>query len=178
MKSAAVVLFSGGQDSATCLAWALSRHEHVETLGFDYGQRHIVELELRPALLQSMRAQNAQWASRLGEDHRIDLSLLGSLVRLMGWTFTTTMWRDKNPVTGQARITGTPERPGISASFNDRDGKPLVFQLVWPDNWKDARPIEPPSTSCVSTSSPSPPEPGSTLPTSTPKSAPPPAMPI
>ena len=79
MKSAAVVLFSGGQDSATCLAWALSRHEHVETLGFDYGQRHIVELELRPALLQSMRAQNAQWASRLGEDHRIDLSLLGQI---------------------------------------------------------------------------------------------------
>jgi crotonobetainyl-CoA:carnitine CoA-transferase CaiB-like acyl-CoA transferase len=48
------------------------------------------------------------------------------------------MWRNQNPVTGQARITGTPERPGISASFNDRDGKPLVFQLVGPENWKDA----------------------------------------
>src|SRR5690242_8544510 len=77
-------------------------------------------------------------ARTTGVGQKIELSLLGSLVRLMGWTFTTTMWRDRNPVTGQARITGTPERPGISASFNDRDGKPLVFQLVGPDNWKDA----------------------------------------
>src|SRR5258707_1363130 len=69
---------------------------------------------------------------------KIELSLLGSLVRLMGWTFTTTMWRNQNPVTGQARITGTAQRPGISASFNDRDGKPLVFQLTGPENWKDA----------------------------------------
>ncbi len=73
-----------------------------------------------------------------GVGQKIDLSLLGSLVRLMGWTFTTTMWRDQNPVTGQARVTGTRERPGISASFDDRDGKPLVFQLTGPDNWKDA----------------------------------------
>jgi len=77
-------------------------------------------------------------ARTTGVGQKIELSLLGSLVRLMGWTFTTTMWRDRNPVTGQARITGTAERPGISASFNDRDGKPLVFQLVGPDNWKDA----------------------------------------
>src|SRR6202008_4924507 len=77
-------------------------------------------------------------ARTTGVGQKIELSLLGSLIRLMGWTFTTTMWRDKNPVTGQARITGTPERPGISASFNDRDGKPLVFQLTGPDNWKDA----------------------------------------
>ena len=77
-------------------------------------------------------------ARTTGVGQKIDLSLLGSLVRLMGWTFTTTMWRDQNPVTGQARITGTRERPGISASFNDRDGKPLVFQLTGPDNWKDA----------------------------------------
>jgi crotonobetainyl-CoA:carnitine CoA-transferase CaiB-like acyl-CoA transferase len=77
-------------------------------------------------------------ARTTGVGQKIELSLLGSLVRLMGWTFTTTMWRDRNPVTGQARITGTPERPGISASFNDRDGKPLVFQLVGPENWKDA----------------------------------------
>ena len=77
-------------------------------------------------------------ARTTGVGQKIELSLLGSLVRLMGWTFTTTMWRDKNPVTGQARITGTAERPGISASFNDRDGKPLVFQLTGPENWKDA----------------------------------------
>ncbi len=77
-------------------------------------------------------------ARATGQGQKVELSLLGSLVRLMGWTFTTVMWRNQNPVTGQARITGTPERPGISASFNDRDGKPLVFQLVGPDNWKDA----------------------------------------
>ena len=77
-------------------------------------------------------------ARTTGVGQKIELSLLGSLVRLMGWTFTTTMWRNANPVTGQARITGTPQRAGISASFNDRDGKPLVFQLTGPDNWKDA----------------------------------------
>jgi crotonobetainyl-CoA:carnitine CoA-transferase CaiB-like acyl-CoA transferase len=78
------------------------------------------------------------YARTTGIGQKIELSLLGSLVRLMGWTFTTTMWRNKNPVTGQARITGTAERPGISASFNDRNGKPLVFQLTGPDNWSDA----------------------------------------
>src|SRR6188768_2320005 len=77
-------------------------------------------------------------ARATGVGQKIELSLLGSLVRLLGWTFTTTMWRDKNPVTGQARVTGTAERPGISASFNDRDGKPLVFQLTGPEDWKDA----------------------------------------
>jgi crotonobetainyl-CoA:carnitine CoA-transferase CaiB-like acyl-CoA transferase len=77
-------------------------------------------------------------ARMTGVGQKIELSLLGSLVRLMGWTFTTTMWRNKNPVTGQARVTGTAERAGISASFNDRDGKPLVFQLTGPDNWNDA----------------------------------------
>jgi crotonobetainyl-CoA:carnitine CoA-transferase CaiB-like acyl-CoA transferase len=77
-------------------------------------------------------------ARTTGVGQKIELSLLGSLVRLMGWTFTTTMWRNKNPVTGQARITGTAQRAGISASFNDRDGKPLVFQLTGPENWTDA----------------------------------------
>jgi crotonobetainyl-CoA:carnitine CoA-transferase CaiB-like acyl-CoA transferase len=78
------------------------------------------------------------YARTTGIGQKIELSLLGSLVRLMGWTFTTTMWRNKDPVTGQARITGTAQRPGISSSFNDRDGKPLVFQLTGPENWKDA----------------------------------------
>src|SRR3954468_21802061 len=77
-------------------------------------------------------------ARTTGVGQKIELSLLGSLIRLMGWTFTTTMWRNQNPVTGQARITGTPERPGISASFNDRDGKPFVFQLTGPEDWADA----------------------------------------
>src|SRR5260370_38712723 len=78
------------------------------------------------------------YARTTGIGQKIELSLLGSLVRLMGWTFTTTMWRDRNPVTGQARVTGTPERPGISACFNDRDGKPFVLQLTGPEDWADA----------------------------------------
>jgi crotonobetainyl-CoA:carnitine CoA-transferase CaiB-like acyl-CoA transferase len=77
-------------------------------------------------------------ARTTGVGQKIDLSLLGGQIRLMGWTFTTAMWRDQNPVTGQARVTGTPERPGISASFDDGEGKPLVFQLVGPENWRDA----------------------------------------
>ena len=77
-------------------------------------------------------------ARTTGVGQKIDLSLLGGQIRLMGWTLTTAMWRDQNPVTGQARVTGTAARPGISASFDDRDGKPLVFQLVGPENWKDA----------------------------------------
>jgi crotonobetainyl-CoA:carnitine CoA-transferase CaiB-like acyl-CoA transferase len=77
-------------------------------------------------------------ARTTGQGQKIELSLLGAVIRLMGWTFTTTMWRDQNPVTGQARITGTAQRAGISASFNDRHGKPLVFQLTGPVNWHDA----------------------------------------
>jgi crotonobetainyl-CoA:carnitine CoA-transferase CaiB-like acyl-CoA transferase len=64
--------------------------------------------------------------------------LLGGQIRLMGWTLTTAMWRNRNPVTGQARVTGTPQRPGLSASFNDRAGKPLVFQLNGARKWRDA----------------------------------------
>lgn len=75
----AIVLFSGGQDSTTCLAWALSRYERVETIGFDYGQRHAVELTVRPVLLQKIRAQFPQWADKLGEDHLIDLSLISKI---------------------------------------------------------------------------------------------------
>ncbi|RJF97612.1 7-cyano-7-deazaguanine synthase QueC [Noviherbaspirillum saxi] len=75
----ALVLFSGGQDSTTCLAWALSRYQRVETIGFDYGQRHAIELSVRPALLQKMRLQSADWAGKLGEDHMIDLSLISKI---------------------------------------------------------------------------------------------------
>jgi len=76
------------------------------------------------------------YARATGIGQKVDCSLLGGQIRLMGWTLTTTMWRDSDPVTGQARITGTPERPGISASFNDCEGKPLVFQLNGAQPWR------------------------------------------
>ena len=79
MSHAALVLFSGGQDSTVCLAWALSRYDHVETIGFDYGQRHQIELECRPRILQEMAANFPEWQSRLGPDHLLDLGLLGQL---------------------------------------------------------------------------------------------------
>jgi 7-cyano-7-deazaguanine synthase len=75
----ALVLFSGGQDSATCLAWALERYARVETIGFDYGQRHAVELTVRPAVLAKMRALKPEWDARLGEDHLVDLSLISKI---------------------------------------------------------------------------------------------------
>ena len=81
MQSAdtALVLFSGGQDSTTCLAWALERYARVETIGFDYGQRHAIELTVRPNLLAQIRAQQANWNERLGDDHMVDLSLIGKI---------------------------------------------------------------------------------------------------
>lgn len=78
-QEGALVLFSGGQDSSTCLAWALSHYAKVETIGFDYGQRHAVELTVRPSILQKMRALVPEWDARLGADHMLDLSLLAAL---------------------------------------------------------------------------------------------------
>ena len=75
----ALVLFSGGQDSTTCLAHALSQYERVETLAFDYRQRHHVELEARIQVLAQVRQQFPQWASKLGEDHLLDLAVLGQV---------------------------------------------------------------------------------------------------
>ena len=79
MMTKALVLFSGGQDSTTCLAWALDRFEHVETIGFDYGQRHRIELDARARIRERLIAPAfPHWAGRLGEDHMIDLAVLGS----------------------------------------------------------------------------------------------------
>jgi 7-cyano-7-deazaguanine synthase len=75
----ALVLFSGGQDSTTCLAWALERYARVETIGFDYGQRHGVELECRLAVRAQLQTDFPAWHARLGEDHLLDLSLLGQI---------------------------------------------------------------------------------------------------
>jgi 7-cyano-7-deazaguanine synthase len=79
MQRNALVLLSGGQDSATCLAWALDRYAHVETVGFNYGQRHVVELQCRESVLARLKSDFPQWAPRLGEDHLLDLSLLGQI---------------------------------------------------------------------------------------------------
>ncbi|MBV8888817.1 MAG: 7-cyano-7-deazaguanine synthase, partial [Alphaproteobacteria bacterium] len=75
----ALVLFSGGQDSATCLAWALARFSRVETIGFDYGQRHRIELDCRALLLERLRREFPDWGGRLGADHIIDLGVLGQI---------------------------------------------------------------------------------------------------
>ena len=75
----ALILFSGGQDSATCLAWALDRFEQVETIGFDYGQRHSVELECRASFRDKVVGLKQDWASKLGPDHMLDLSVIGQV---------------------------------------------------------------------------------------------------
>ena len=75
----ALVLLSGGQDSAVCLAWALERFAHVETVGFDYGQRHRVELEARPRIRERIAALRPSWAARLGEDHVMRLDALAAI---------------------------------------------------------------------------------------------------
>lgn len=75
----ALVVFSGGQDSTACLAWALSRYAHVETIGFDYGQRHRVELDCRATVRTELSAAFPAWGARLGEDHMLDLGLLGQI---------------------------------------------------------------------------------------------------
>ncbi|MFT5507882.1 MAG: 7-cyano-7-deazaguanine synthase [Hyphomicrobiaceae bacterium] len=78
-NKSALVLYSGGQDSATCLVWALERYERVETIGFDYGQRHRVELDVRETFRQRLGALSAKWGNRLGDDHLLDLQTLGQI---------------------------------------------------------------------------------------------------
>ena len=78
-EKSALVLFSGGQDSATCLAWALERFDRVETVGFDYGQRHAVEMDARLNVRDGMAKVLPQWADRLGPDHVVDLTGYGKI---------------------------------------------------------------------------------------------------
>jgi 7-cyano-7-deazaguanine synthase len=105
----ALVLFSGGQDSSVCLAWALARYERVETVGFDYGQRHAVELEARRAVRDRIVAQFPQWASRLGPDYMLDIRSFGAVA--------------ESALTAERAIEGT-ER-GLPATFVP--GRNLVF---------------------------------------------------
>ena len=78
-SAGALILFSGGQDSSACLAWALDRYERVETVGFDYGQRHRVELDARLRILAALRAGFPRWAPRMGPDHLLDLRSFGAI---------------------------------------------------------------------------------------------------
>lgn len=77
--NSALILFSGGQDSTTCLAWALDRFGHVETVGFDYGQRHDVELQCRQTILGSIRRDFPAWSDKLGDDHMVPMKELGAI---------------------------------------------------------------------------------------------------
>ena len=79
MHTSALVLFSGGQDSATCLAWALERYQRVETIGFDYGQRHAVELRCRDSFTKALTQRYSKWSARLGQDHVLDIGVLGQI---------------------------------------------------------------------------------------------------
>jgi 7-cyano-7-deazaguanine synthase len=78
-EGSALVLFSGGQDSTVCLAWALERFSHVETVGFTYGQRHVVEMAQRPLIRSKVLAVLPGWARRLGDDHVLELATLGAI---------------------------------------------------------------------------------------------------
>lgn len=80
-QAAALVLFSGGQDSSVCLAWALERYDRVETVGFDYGQRHAVEMQARQAVRREIAARFPAWADRLGEDHVLDIRSFGAVAQ-------------------------------------------------------------------------------------------------
>lgn len=79
MNQRALVLFSGGQDSATCLAWALDRYDYVETVGFDYKQRHGIELKVRHEFISMLRSSFPKWSEKLGEDTMVDISGLADL---------------------------------------------------------------------------------------------------
>ena len=96
----ALVLFSGGQDSTVCLAWALSRYARVETIGFDYRQRHRIELECRLTVIDRLPAGFPDWAGRLGEDHVVDLSVLGQIS-------DTALTRDQDIALSQSGLPNT-----------------------------------------------------------------------
>jgi 7-cyano-7-deazaguanine synthase len=96
----ALVLFSGGQDSATCLAWACARFDHVETLGFDYGQRHRIEMDQRPVFRHAFTTDFPQLAAKLGSDTVLDVATLGQVSE-------TALTRDTEIVMTEAGLPST-----------------------------------------------------------------------
>ena len=96
----ALVLFSGGQDSSVCLAWALQTFDHVETIGFDYGQRHRIELDVRSEFRGGLLSLNSDWVNKLGLDHLIDLKVLGEISQ-------TSLTQDVEITMGEAGLPNT-----------------------------------------------------------------------
>ena len=80
-NSRSLVLFSGGQDSATCLAWALNNFGYVETIGFNYGQTHAIELSVRKDFLKFIRKEFPNWAKKLGPGRLVDMSFLREIIK-------------------------------------------------------------------------------------------------
>ena len=122
----ALVLFSGGQDSATVLAWALQRFAHVQTVGFDYEQRHMVEMQCRQNVLSEIRAAFPEWDKKLGRDRVLDLSVLGEIS-------DTALTRDTEIETGDDGVPNTfvPGRNIVFLNFAAALGyKRGVFEIV------------------------------------------------
>jgi 7-cyano-7-deazaguanine synthase len=105
--SAALVLFLGGQDSTTALAWALSRYEAVETVGFRYGQKHLVEMERRPVIRKAIAELVSNWKKRLGPDHIVELDLIGQIA-----SGNIASAKDHPQVTGEGFAAGRRYIPG------------------------------------------------------------------
>src|SRR3546814_12938598 len=107
-KAGALVVFSGGQDSTTCLAWALDRYEQVETVGFDYGQVHSIEISVRHKIRDQMTALRPAWRAQLGPDHVHAAGVIGQIrqTRLTGSTATLPITEElHHPKTGKATRT-------------------------------------------------------------------------
>jgi 7-cyano-7-deazaguanine synthase len=100
MRNGALVLFSGGQDSTACLAWALARYGHVETVGFDYGQRHAVELQARETVRDRIAREFPEWAPRMGPDHLLEMRGFGAIA-------DTAMTRDRAFEIGERGLPST-----------------------------------------------------------------------